>query len=245
MTAVTQRAEARVFAQLSKDLAAQADVHTTCERIVDLARTVTGCDLATLWTLNQQASLQLRSSTDLPLAEVHAEVIGAVQEGPELECLLSRSVIKYEDLEADPRWGAYRDMLLRSAEPMLSGLVLPVGTEGGAVGVLALSSKTADFFDQDLEELALTLADQFSLVLEVAMQRSKAENLELALNSNRRIGIAIGIIMNGRRMTDEQAFAVLRASSQEVHMKLRDVAEEVIFTGASPVARARQVLNGG
>lgn len=56
-------------------------------------------------------------------------------------------------------------------------------------------------------------------------------NLKVALQSNRRIGIAIGIVMSQRRITDEAAFLALRGASQNSNRKLRDVAEDVIYAG--------------
>lgn len=59
----------------------------------------------------------------------------------------------------------------------------------------------------------------------------KADNLERALASNRRIGMAVGILMARRGLTDEQAFDCLRQVSQRRNVKLRDLAESVIYTG--------------
>jgi ANTAR domain len=56
-------------------------------------------------------------------------------------------------------------------------------------------------------------------------------HLEVALRTNRRIGIAIGIVMARRQVTDEQAFDLLREQSQVRNQKLRDLAEDVIYTG--------------
>src|SRR4051794_38987543 len=61
--------------------------------------------------------------------------------------------------------------------------------------------------------------------------RERIGHLETALASNRRIGIAIGIVMARNRVTDEAAFALLREQSQARNRKLRDLAEEVIHTG--------------
>jgi DNA-binding response OmpR family regulator len=68
---------------------------------------------------------------------------------------------------------------------------------------------------------------------EYALNRAeeKAANLERALASNRQIGAAMGILMARHRLTDDQAFDMLRKASQHRHVKLRDVAEEVTMTG--------------
>jgi tetrahydromethanopterin S-methyltransferase subunit F len=59
---------------------------------------------------------------------------------------------------------------------------------------------------------------------------SRADNLEIALRSNRRIGMAIGVLL-ARHLTEEQAFDALRQESMRRNVKLRDLAEEVIYTG--------------
>jgi AmiR/NasT family two-component response regulator len=71
---------------------------------------------------------------------------------------------------------------------------------------------------------------------EYALNRAedKAANLERALSSNRQIGAAMGILMARLKLTDEQAFDLLRKASQNRHRKLRDIAEEVMMTGELP-----------
>ena len=61
--------------------------------------------------------------------------------------------------------------------------------------------------------------------------RVRIEHLETALATNRRIGIAIGVVMARYGLTDEQAFELLREQSQVRNKKLRDLAEEVVYTG--------------
>ena len=61
--------------------------------------------------------------------------------------------------------------------------------------------------------------------------RDKNANLEIALKSNRQIGMALGIVMYSRKVTAEAAFDLLREVSQRTHHKLRDVAELVIERG--------------
>jgi hypothetical protein len=66
----------------------------------------------------------------------------------------------------------------------------------------------------------------------VVTAETKAANLEVALATNRRIGIAVGILMCRLRLTEDQAFAVLGKHSQDHNVKVRDLAEEVIYTGS-------------
>jgi hypothetical protein len=57
--------------------------------------------------------------------------------------------------------------------------------------------------------------------------RETIEHLHVALNSCRRIGIAIGILMATRKVTEDAAFELPRSASLSTHRKLRAVADEV------------------
>ena len=66
------------------------------------------------------------------------------------------------------------------------------------------------------------------LVEQVRALTAQVSQLTVARDSNRRIGMAMGIIMRQRRVDEARAFDVLRGSSQNTNRKLRDIAEDVI-----------------
>ena len=68
----------------------------------------------------------------------------------------------------------------------------------------------------------------------LAQAERRAANLEVALASNRQIGVAIGILMQRHKITERQGLDLLRRSSQAVNRKLRDIADMVVLTGALP-----------
>lgn len=67
--------------------------------------------------------------------------------------------------------------------------------------------------------------------LDLAAAVAKGEELQRALVTSRRIGMAMGIVMERHQLTTEQAFHHLRDLSQRRNVKLRDVAEQIIYTG--------------
>jgi anti-anti-sigma factor len=56
-------------------------------------------------------------------------------------------------------------------------------------------------------------------------------HLTAALETSRRIGAAIGVIMATEKLSESQAFEVLRVESQLSHRKLRDIADNILMTG--------------
>jgi len=83
---------------------------------------------------------------------------------------------------------------------------------------------------QRFDPLAV-LAVLDELQARVRSAEDKAAGLERALTSNRRIGMAVGILMCQRRLTEDQAIALLKTHSQNCNVKVRELAETVIFTG--------------
>ena len=95
------------------------------------------------------------------------------------------------------------------------------------------SRKDAVFAGLDVAVLD-ELATHCAIALAGAATRSNNDHLRQALESNRDIGAAIGILMGTKLVTKEQAFDLLRIASQHTHRKLREVALDVIDTGALP-----------
>ena len=75
------------------------------------------------------------------------------------------------------------------------------------------------------------LAELDELQARARSAEDRAANLERALATNRRIGIAIGILMARRQLTDDQAIATLKAQSQHRNVKVQELAEAVIYAG--------------
>ena len=63
------------------------------------------------------------------------------------------------------------------------------------------------------------------------LARGRATNLVRALESNREIGVAMGILMQRHQVSREVAFDLLRTASQDTNRKLSVVASEVADTG--------------
>jgi len=82
------------------------------------------------------------------------------------------------------------------------------------------------------------LAQAFGLALDRVIERrrfaDKQTNLEAAIDSHRLVGQAVGILVERHRILPSEAFDMLKTTSQNRNLKLRDVATRVIETGAEP-----------
>jgi hypothetical protein len=88
----------------------------------------------------------------------------------------------------------------------------------------------------------LVVADLFAQAFAIAVDRiasgaaasQREAALRRAIDGHRIIGQATGIMMERHRLTAALAFDLLRSSSQNRNLKLRELAERIITTGAEP-----------
>lgn len=88
-----------------------------------------------------------------------------------------------------------------------------------------------------LVELAVASVQRERLADLLQLTQNAVTDLGNAVVSNRQIGTALGILMVNHKITQEQAFDLLRTASQHTHRKIRDIAAEVKETGWLDVPR--------
>ena len=146
--------------------------------------------------------------------------------GPCLAAAQSQDVIRIEDVGTDLRWPPFAEQA--TAAGVRSMLCLPLHVDTTTFGTLSLYAESPRAFKDVTESVARVLAVLAAITLSESRGRS---NLQRALESRDLIGQAKGIIMQARRVTADEAFALLVRRSQETNTKLVVVAEAVVTTG--------------
>lgn len=151
--------------------------------------------------------------------------------GPCVDAALQEQVYRTGDLATDHRWPEFgrRAAAEYGICSMLS--VRLFLEDDDLVAALNHYSTVPDAFDSSDESVAVLLATHASTAMANARLHEQVHHLERALRSNRGIGMAIGVLMNQYKITQAQAFDLLRMASQHGHRKLADVALDVTETG--------------
>ena len=164
---------------------------------------------------------------------VRADVLQfEIGSGPCVDAVLCDSLYVTGKVCSDARWDEWGRRV--NAEVGVNSVLsqrLHLQDQSGVVAGLNLYSDAADAFDQHAVGLALILATHGGLALSQSLASHRAGNLSKALQSNREIGVAMGILMHQHRFTREEAFDVLRVASQNSNRKLAEIASEVVDTG--------------
>ncbi|HEV7204094.1 MAG TPA: GAF and ANTAR domain-containing protein [Jatrophihabitans sp.] len=156
--------------------------------------------------------------------------------GPCVDAALTDAVFRAGDLRQDPRWPEFG---ARAAEQtgVLSMLSFRMFFEDvDHIAALNLYAVEPDAFDSEDELAGLAITTFGALAVTSARRQERITNLERALESNRDIGVAIGVLMGLHRVTREEAFDLLRLASQARHRKLVDIAHDVAQTGSLDIS---------
>ncbi|HST49144.1 GAF and ANTAR domain-containing protein [Jatrophihabitans sp.] len=157
-------------------------------------------------------------------------------EGPCLQAAATSDVVLADDLTNAPEWPAFagRAVIEAGVRSMLCYRLFLTEDNRGALNFYALQPGA---FDESSVAIGAIFAAYTSMVQLAALHHDKAVHLSRALESNREIGIAMGILMANEHLTQNEAFTQLRGASQDLHRKLREIAADVIYTGTLPEHR--------
>jgi GAF domain-containing protein len=221
---------ARRFADIARDLAGQPDPDAVARRIVEQVAAVVGCPWTAMIRLNSDGTLRFAARTECSALARLERIVAETGAGIAPALLGGADRVLVADVDSDHRWPAWRRRVLAET-PIRSGLGFPLRLDATLLGAITMYGPTPGFFSEPCIEHAAVYADHASVALARVSERLAADNLRTALKTNREIAMAIGILMNAHRLTKDQAFDLLRVTSQHRHRKLQDVAADVVLTG--------------
>jgi ANTAR domain/GAF domain len=222
---------AEEFVALAHRLLAATTVYEVLNHVVSAGlAAVEGADMVSVTVRGRDGRFHTPVDS-APLAVTLDELQYRFDEGPCVEAARTAGpdVITSADLAAGtefPRWGP-------AAAEAGVGSVLAVGlfptADEPRTAALNFYSFHAGGLDRSDRDAAIVLAAHASTALATTEASTakdvKLAHLEAALRSRDVIGQAKGILMERRGIGEDEAFAVLRAASQSLNVKLAQVAE--------------------
>ena len=218
------------FAEVGREITARADGLGVLQGVIHATvRRIPGAEWVSI-TQYRAPNFQTVASTD-PRATRADELQYALGSGPCLDAIVEDTIFRPDDIANDPHWPNYgRQVSEKFGVASMLSFRLEIEADD-VVGCLNMySRKRSAFSDADLP-MGLLLATHAAWALATEIANNKAATLKNAVDSNREIGIAIGILMTTHKITREAAFDLLRITSQGSHRKLREVAADVMDTG--------------
>jgi transcriptional regulator with GAF, ATPase, and Fis domain len=221
-----------VFTSLA-DIAREAETPKEMYAAICVAATMTipGCDHASLM-IRHNGAFSTAAVSDVIARQIDKLEI-ALGSGPCLDAIEERTAQIETNLTSDSRWPDLTSRVLADT-PVRGALSVQLTVDRARTGALNLFSDTPHAFDERSIEHALVLGAFANLATHAVAQGEDAASLRRGLASSREIGKAIGMVMVLNDVSDDDAFDVLRRTSQVTNVKLADIAADVVRTCNRP-----------
>ncbi|TCK23064.1 GAF and ANTAR domain-containing protein [Pseudonocardia endophytica] len=225
---------ARQFTQLTQSLLSASSVGEVLIQVIAGARRIIpAVHLASVTLRDTDGSFHTPVETD-PIAVELDQVQYRSGRGPCVESARrdGPAMAIADDLATDGRWPEFAAASVRAGfGSILATSLMPDRTGADLPGALNLYSRGRTAFTPSDVDRALLLATHASLALATTAAVSAADlersQLKSAIASRDVIGQAKGILMARRGLTADDAFDVLRRTSQDINVKLVDLATTV------------------
>jgi hypothetical protein len=222
---------AEQFSELTARLLDAKTVGEVLEQVVGVTgRLVRGADLVSVTLRSPEGRFFTPAETD-PVATELDQAQYDTGEGPCVEASRKEGPghVRSEDLAAEPAWPRFGPRAAGYGfTAVLSTALQPFDLPAGQGGALNIYSRRAAVLDERARDSALLLATHASLALSGVTARSRAElqaeHLRRAIESRDIIGQAKGILMQRRGIDADEAFDLLRRTSQDLNVKLAELA---------------------
>jgi ANTAR domain/GAF domain len=187
--------------------------------------TVPGCDHASL--MIDRGGVHTTAAVSDAVARHVDKLELALGSGPCLDAIAECTAQIQTDLSAGSRWPALANRVLAET-PVRGALSVRLPVDRARAGALNLFSDTPNAFDERSVECALVLGAFATVATNAVAQGEDAASLRRGLASSREIGKAVGMLMMLNDVSDDDAFGLLRRTSQETNVKLADVAADIV-----------------
>jgi transcriptional regulator with GAF, ATPase, and Fis domain len=226
------REYAEQMALLARDLLAQDSVQATLDEIAASAvKLVEGCDAAGILAVRKGRAVTLAACGDL--AQESDRLQGELSEGPCFDLARRRDgerLYRLADLtQPQPAWERFAAQARKLGVGSMTGVLLYTDRED--FGALNLYARRPGTFGKDIETVGWLLASHAAVALADART---IDQLEHAMEARHAVGEAMGILMERHKLSEDDAFNVLRHISQHHNIKLRDVAQRVRAAHTDP-----------
>lgn len=218
---------AKAFRDLADLVYRGATFDTIYQTICEVAlAAVPGCDHACVMTIAPGGEPHREAATD-EVAMLVDQLEWKTGEGPCVDAVLSDRYELDPDITKDSVWPELARLVVEQTPVRgMAGYRIMDGPH--KVGALNLYSDEPGALTAESATMGAVVAAFASVALTAAAHNESVSSLREALDSNREIGKAIGILMATQQLTDEEAFALLRKTSNELNVRLSVLAQELL-----------------
>ncbi|MBN1354321.1 MAG: GAF domain-containing protein [Candidatus Omnitrophica bacterium] len=215
------------LSKISRAISSDLYLGDVLKLVVTLTANVMKAKICALWLLDEKSQeLKIRATQAMSeeylkdrSLKVGEGVVGLVAE--EKKPLIIYDVLKDE---------RYKEKKLAKKESLVSMLSVPMMIKKRVIGVINCYTTSPYKFTKSDTELLSTVANQAAVAIENTELMVKTKVVQEELEARKKIEKAKGILMREQKISEEEAYNLMRRSSMDKRVNMKDIAEAIILS---------------
>ena len=227
MPGSTEKEYLETLTKISKAITSDLYLEDILKLLVNLTAGVMAAKICAIWLIDEDSKeLRIRATQAMSqeylkerALKVGEGIVGLVAE--EKKPIIIPNVLKDE---------RYREKKLAKKENLVSMLSVPMMVKEKVVGVINVyTTETYKFSKSDVNLLS-TVANQAAAAIQNTELLVKTKVIQEELETRKRVEKAKGILMREQGISEEEAYSLIRKSSMNKRMSMKEIAEAIILS---------------
>lgn len=213
--------------KISKAITSELYLEDVLKLIVTLTANVMKAKICTLWLLDEKTG-ELRIRATQAMSEAYLK---------ERTIKLGEGIVGWVAKEKKPciipvvlEDKRYKEKKLAEKEGLVSMLSVPMLVKNKVIGVVNCYTTARYKFSKGNVNLLSTVANQAAVAIENTELIVKTKIIQEELQARKKIERAKGILMKEQQLSEDAAYNLIRKSSMDKRMAMKDIAEAIILS---------------
>ena len=213
--------------KISRAITSDLYLEDILKLVVNLTAGVMKAKICSLWLLDEDTRRLKIRATQAMSREYLKERALEVGEGIVGLVFKEKKPIVISDVSKDKR---YKEKKLAKKEGLVSMLSVPMLVKDRGIGVINVYTvKLYKFTESDIDLLS-AVSNQAAVAIENTELIVKTKVIQEELETRKKVEKAKGILMREQNMSEEEAFNLIRKSSMNKRVSMKEIAEAVILS---------------
>ena len=213
--------------KISKAVTSDLYLGDILKLIVTLTANVMKAKICSLWILDERTKELKIRATQAMSEEYLKERSLKTGEGIVGLVAKDKKPLVIADVLKDPR---YKEKKLAKKENLVSMVSVPMMVKKRVIGVInCYTTSEYKFVKGDIDLLSV-VANQAAVAIENTELMVKSKVIHEELEARKRVEKAKGILMKEQRLTEEEAYNLIRKSSMNKRVHMKEIAEAIILS---------------
>jgi len=215
------------ISKISQAITSDLYLEDMLKLIVTLTANVMQAKICTLWLLDGKTQeLKIRATQALSQEYLKERSI-RVGEGIVGLVAKEKKPVNIENVLEDKR---YKEKALAKKEGLVSMVSVPMLVKKKVIGVVNCYTTFVYKFTKSDINLLSTVANQAAVAIENTELMVKTKVIQEELESRKKVEKAKGLLMREQKLTEDEAYNLIRKSSMDRRIQMKEVAEAIILS---------------